>query len=406
MDAYRNRDIGPYMERALRSMPVVVLTGMRQVGKTTFLWNQMDMAETRRYSLDQLGTLDLARSDPFALVQGEGPVIIDEIQRVPDLLLAVKHVVFENPGAGRFILSGSANLRIMRDVSESLAGRAIYLYMWPMTYRELNNIKEPPFLIDLLERGEPRMNDMQPRLSDSCVLRGGMPPVALGQADPEIWFTGYEQTYLERDIRELTQVADLAQFRRFVRLAALRTAAILNVADLARNAGLASTTAHRYMGLLETAFLGFRLPPFLANRSSRLVKNPKFFISDSGLANHLMGGRTTPMGPDDPFAGALLETYVAQNLQGLLAAFRPSATLCYWNVQGRYEVDFVVEDGQRCVAIEVKSVSRWRENDLQGLRKFLDTTPNCQCAILACNTQATVRLADRLYAVPLSQLLR
>lgn len=405
MDGYKQRDLGDYLKRALASMPVVVLTGMRQVGKTTFLWNQSGLAERVRYSLDDLSTLDVARRDPDALVKSTATVIFDEIQRVPDLLLAIKQQVFHDRKPGRFILSGSANLRLMRDVSESLAGRAIYLYMWPMTYRELGDIKSAPFLTDLLNNGIPRQEEGRGRLPDAAVLMGGMPSVAVDRVESDIWFTGFEQTYLERDIRELSQVADLAQFRRFARLAALRTARILNVADLARDAGLSSATAHRYLGLLETAFLGFRLPPFLASRSSRLVKNPKFFISDSGLANHLMGQRVAPMGPDDPFAGALLETYVAQNLQGLLSAWHPSATLCYWNVQGRYEVDFVIEDAGRCVAIEVKSASRWRESDLQGLKRFIETTPTCQCAVLACNISTTMQLGDRLFAVPLTSLL-
>jgi predicted AAA+ superfamily ATPase len=393
------------MGGALAALPVVVVTGMRQVGKTTFLWNQLGLGQRRRLSLDDFATLEAARRDPEAFVAGDVPLVIDEVQRVPELLLAIKSRIRGRPAPGHFVLSGSANLLLMAKVTESLAGRALYLSMWPMTRRELRRIPTPPFLLSTLESGEPPDVDGARRVSPEEVLAGGMPQVAVNRVDPASWFTGFGQTYLERDIRELSQVADLVQFRRFMRLLAMRTGKMLNVAEVSRDAGLSSATGQRYVGLIETSFAGFRLPPFLASRSSRLVKSPKFYISDAGLASDLIGDRGVPMGPADPYAGALLETYVAQNLQGILSAWLPRASLCYWCVQGRQEVDFVVEHQGRCLAIEVKSASRWSPGDVIGLRRFVESTPSCVAGILACGTASTHRLGERLFVAPLSALL-
>lgn len=405
MARYLPRELSRPLQHALGAMPVVVVTGMRQVGKTTFLENQRGLEPRRFVSLDDFATLEAARGDPEAFVAANEPLVIDEVQRVPELLTAIKSRLGSSHAPGRFILSGSANLLLLAKVTESLAGRAIYLTMWPMTRRELGSHAGSPFIVSLFENGEPPIVDGAERVAPGDVLAGGMPQVAVNRIDPDLWFRGFVQTYLERDIRELSQVADLAQFRRFVRLLAMRTGKILNVADVARDAGLSSATGHRYVGLIETSFAGFRLPPFLANRSSRLVRSPKFFMSDAALASDLIGERGVPMAPADPYAGALLETYVAQNLQGLLSAWLPRASLSYWCVQGRQEVDFVIEHGDRCVAIEVKSSSRWSSADLTGLRRFIESTPACVAGLLACGTASTLRLGGRLFAVPLSALL-
>ena len=148
-----------------------------------------------------------------------------------------------------------------------------------------------------------------------------------------------------------------------------------------------------------------RLPPFLKNRSSRLIKSPKLYMTDSGLAAFLAGVDDLAPGHDDLLRGALFETYVAQNLAGLLEAHLPDAQLTFWNEQGRHEVDFVIESGRKVIAIEVKAATRWRESDLSGLRAFLDRTPRCVASVLAYNGREAVQLGDKLFAIPLAYLL-
>jgi len=233
-----------------------------------------------------------------------------------------------------------------------------------------------------------------------------MPRVALGGVrNPSTWFTGYEQTYIERDVRQLSQVADLISFRRAVRLSALRTGKILKISELARDAQLPVATLSRYLGVMETSCLVRRLPPYLDNPVSRVVKSPKLFFNDAGLAAHLAGVRDISPGADSLMRGSLFETYFLQNLVEILSARWPEAALHYWNVQGRHEVDFVIADGSDSLAIEVKASTRWSDSDLGGLRAFLAGAPRCRGGILAYGGRDSVALGDRLFALPMTLLL-
>ena len=205
-------------------------------------------------------------------------------------------------------------------------------------------------------------------------------------------------------MRELSRLVDLVSFRSLLALAALRTGRVLTISELGRDAKLNATTTARYLSVLEASFVVTRLNPYFANRASRLIKSPKLYISDAGLASHLAGIGETHVA-SDPMKGALLETYVAQNLAAILESEWPGTRLSYWHVQGRYEVDFVIEKGQDTLAIEIKAGRRWNDRDLTGLKVFVDKTPNCRLAILAYGGSETVRLGDRLWAVPLAPVL-
>jgi predicted AAA+ superfamily ATPase len=230
--------------------------------------------------------------------------------------------------------------------------------------------------------------------------------VVLGEVrDPALWFRGYEQTYLERDVRELARVSDLVTFRNFVRLVALRTGQLLNQSDLARDAKLSASTASRHLGLLEASFVVSRLPPFLRSRVSRLIKSPKIFVSDSGLAASLAGATDLAPTADEPLRGPLFETYVYQNVAAILEARAPRAELSFWGVQGRHEVDFVVSQGRTAVGIEVKAGTRFRDADLAGLRTFVGRAPQTRAGILAYNGTEALKIRPGIFAVPLGLLL-
>jgi uncharacterized protein len=403
---YLERDIAGRLARALGDFPVVVLTGPRQTGKTTFLRHDPRLARRRYVTLDDFAALEAARRDPESFVRTDKPITIDEAQRGPELLLAIKAEVDRARHSGRFVLSGSAQLGLLEGVSESLAGRALYLHMHPFSQRERTRaVAGRPPLMDLFDGIAPRNATFKP-VEPGEVLTGGMPPVCLGQvSDAAAWFTGYEQTYLERDVRALAQVGNLVQFRNILHLAALRTAQLLNVSDLARDAKLNVITTSRYLSIMEASFLVNRIEPYLRNRATRLVKSPKIHLADAGLAAFLAG--VDDIGPrsDEPLRGALYETYVAQNLASILDAHWPKARLSYWNVQGRHEVDFVVEVGRDSMAVEVKAASRFDDRDLGGLRAFVRATPRCKAAILAYNGSTVASLGDRMWAIPLRMLL-
>ncbi|HEX3526130.1 MAG TPA: ATP-binding protein [Thermoanaerobaculia bacterium] len=407
MTAYRERELSPLIREALGTLPVVVVTGLRQVGKTTFLREDAALKGRRYLTLDDFATFEAAQRDPQALIAGDEPLTLDEVQRCPDLLLAVKREVDQRRTPGRFLLSGSANLALLSGVSESLAGRAIYLTMHPFTLRERKGrLAEPPFLLRFLEQpGLPAERGAEP-VTENDVLDGGLPPVALGDAASRgLWFLGYEQTYLERDVRDLSQVADLVSFRTVLHLAALRTARLLNQSELARDARLPATTIGRYLGLLETSFVLARLTPYLQSRAARLIKSPKLMISDSGLAAHLTTVTDLGVGADEPMRGSLFETYVWQNLAALLGAHQPRTRLDFWSVQGRYEVDFVIDTGRTCIGIEVKAAGRFSDRDLAGLKAFMESTPTARAGILAYNGTEALSVGKDLYAIPLGLLL-
>lgn len=404
MTEYVKRDIASVIPAALHDMPVTVITGMRQTGKSTFLQNNAKLKNRRYVTLDDFAQLESATSDPDGFVRSDEPLTIDEVQKCPELLTAIKRVVDKKRRPGQFVLSGSANLSMLKGISESLAGRAVYFTLHPFSRREIAGATgETPYLKRFFTKQELYKNGLRDTIKTEDILQGGMPSVCLGQVkNRTLWFKGFEQTYLERDVRELSQIGNLISFRNLLHLAALRTGQLLSPSQLGRDAKLNAVTTSRYLSLLEASFIIQRISPYLKNRAGRLIKSPKLYISDSGLACYLSG---IDSAKSDLVKGAMFETYVAQNLAGIIDMRWPEANIYFWHVQGRYEVDFVIEAGNKCLAIEVKSAARWEDRDLTGLRAFLSSTPHCVAAVLAYNGSEMVKLGERLWAVPLVLLL-
>ncbi|RJP29859.1 MAG: ATP-binding protein [Actinobacteria bacterium] len=401
---YIQRELGETIEKALRDMPVVVVTGMRQVGKSTMLLSDPRLSGRHYLNLDDYAVMRSLQENPDAVLGGLEEVTIDEAQRVGGLFMAIKRAVDDDRKPGRFLLSGSANPALLKGVSESLAGRAIYFGLPPMSRREIHQeTRMAPFLIDFLRGpGLPKRKSVS-KLEDGEVLTGGLPPVALGEvSEPKTWFTGYEQTYLERDLRDIAAVENILGFRDLLKLAALRTAQILNIASLARDASLDAKTAARYLGWMEATYIIRRVQPFLRNKASRIKKSPKLYITDSGLACHL-----TDCGDlsDDPLRGALYETYVFQNIASVVENHIPPGRIYYWQTQAGREVDFVIEIGRDIVAVEVKSGENWTKRDLKGLSDFLSATPRCKAAVIAYNGKEAIKLGDKMWAIPLGTLI-
>jgi len=402
---YLNREIARPLREVLGDFPVVVISGMRQAGKSTLLLNEPFLTGRTYINLDDFASLMEAKESPEALLGQPGPLTIDEAQRAPDMLMAIKKLVDEKREPGRFLLSGSANFLLMEKVSESLAGRALYLYLRPMNRRECrSSINKDPFVSKILKEGEPkRVRGGASPIEDTEIIDGGLPSVCTGQVrQKERWFEGYEETYVERDVRNLANVGDLISFRRMLRLVANRTGQLLNISQLASDAGTSVPTAKKYLSLLETSFAITMIPPYLSSRTTRLIKTPKVFVTDSGLAAHMVGIRSLS---GDSFRGHLFETYVAQNLQSILEAHASNARLYFWRIQGRYEVDFIIEAGEDIIAVEVKAATRWDSGDLAGLNAFLKAEPRCKAGLLAYNGTEMAKLGDRLWAVPIDTLL-
>lgn len=351
-------------------MPAVVVTGARQTGKST-LARDLTPGNRRYFSLDDLDVVDAARRDPDSLVGGTEPVTLDEVQREPDLLRAVKRAIDRRRTRGRFLLTGSANLLLMRQVSESLAGRASYLTLWPMTRREQLGLGRGGVWEEMLSAKDEDWLDLlaaqpdEPADWKAIARRGGYPTPALElhtAEQREVWFEGYVRTYLERDLQDLSAIAALPDFRRLMRAACLRLGQLVNQTELGRDVALAQPTVHRYLNLLETSYLVVRLPAYAVNRTKRLIKAPKLYWGDTGLALHLAGGAE----PE----GAHLENLVLHDLLAWRDARVDRADFFYWRTAAGEEVDLVIEVGGRLVPIEMKATGRPRLADAAHLRAF------------------------------------
>jgi predicted AAA+ superfamily ATPase len=395
------RLVAQSLAERLRVMPAVVVTGARQTGKST-LAQGLAPGKRRYFSLDDLDVSDAARRDPELLVGGDQPVTLDEVQREPDLLRAVKRAIDRERRPGQFLLTGSANLLLMRRVSESLAGRASYVTLWPMTRREQAGFGRCGLWEDLLAAPDAEWLDLLSAQPDApedwraLARRGGFPTPAVHMTtaqDRAVWFDGYVRTYLERDLQALSSIAALPDFRRLMRAVCLRLGQLVNQTELGRDVALAQPTVHRYLNLLETSYLLVRLPSYAVNRTKRLIKSPKLYWGDTGTALHLGGS-------DEP-GGAHLENLVLHDLLAWRDARLDRAEVCYWRTTIGEEVDFVIEAGGRLLPIEVKATGRPRLGDAVHLRTFRAEYGRKARAGLLLHTGSTLEwLAPDVLAVP------
>jgi uncharacterized protein len=354
-----------------RVMPVTVITGARQTGKSTLVRDLAPSGHRPYFTLDDLDVLDQATREPGDLIARAERMTIDEVQRAPNVLIAVKRSVDRARKAGRFLLTGSANLLLMQHVAETLAGRATYLTLWPMTRREQSGMGRAGIWQELLETKDedwPELITKQtmPREDwQELALRGGypVPALELQSADARAtWFSAYAQTYLERDLRDLSVIASLPDFRRLMRAVCLRLGQLLNQTELARDIAVPQPTVHRWLNLLETSYQLVRLPAYAVNRTKRVIKSPKAYWCDTGLALHLAGLR-------EP-TGAHLENVVLADLLAWRDAQTERPEVLYWRTATGEEVDFVIEAGRALIPIEVKSSARPRVDDGRHLRIF------------------------------------
>lgn len=401
---YYQRWLTPLLQSACEAHPVVVLTGVRQTGKSTLLRRAEPFRGWRYHTMDDFDTLAQVRENPASLWAGASEVVLDEVQKTPEILPAIKRAVDEHPDRYRFILSGSANLLLMGKVSESLAGRAVYLALDPLTLGELHRQLPSSLLADALAGHWPEERTLLEPLPDPApLLQRGFMPALLALTTPEShlrWWEGYVATYLERDLRQMSQVKSLVDFRRVMALLALRSGQLLNQSDVGRDAGLSQPTIHRYLNLLEATYLFERVPAYLGSHTTRLLKSPRAFWSDVGLAVFLAGYYSSSELARARELGSFFETLIYQHLRVLCSLLTPHGRLYFWRTQTGDEVDFVIEHGRRVVGIEVKITDAPGYRHAAGLVKFLHEHPQAAGGILLHGGQQIRRLDERIVAVP------
>jgi len=370
------RALQPTLDLALRSFPVVVVTGSRKTGKSTLVRWLADEEPRPYLTLDNLEILDRSRREPEALVRSSDRMTLDEVQRSPDLLLAVKRAVDERRAPGRFLLTGSANLLLLHKISESLAGRAAYLTLWPLTRREQLGLGATGSWSRLFAAPEHEWPDLL-RAEDvpeedwrALAMRGGYPIPARELTEPAgraLWLDGYTRTYLERDLQDLSSISSLVDFRRLMRAACLRLGNLVDQTELGRDVGMPQPTVRRHLGLLEASYQLVRVPAYAVNRTKRLIKTPKLYWCDTALALHL-AGETEPR-------GAHLENIVLSDLLAWRETQIPRPEIFYWRTTSGDEVDLVVEHQGRLLPIEVKATDKPRLADARGLTVFQQEYP-------------------------------
>lgn len=371
------RTLTPTLERRAAAYPVVTLTGPRQSGKTTLVRAAFPAHAYR--SLEDPQERDFALSDPRGFLrQFSAGVILDEVQRCPELPSYIQGMVDDDPRPGRFILTGSQNLLLLDRVSQSLAGRTAVLHLLPFSEAELaGRDPVPPEQLGTLEGGRPVHEDRPvPGRHDLMTrLRTGFYPRIHDQGiEPEVWLADYVRTYVERDVREVLNVGDLEAFGRFLRLCAGRSGQILNASGLAADAGVSHTTARRWLSVLEASFLVKLLRPHFRNFNKRLVKSPKLYLTDPGLLCYLLRIRSAEDLFAHPARGAIFESFVVVELLKSCLHRGEEPALYYWRDSQGHEIDILVDQGSTQLPIEVKSGETVVGSSLTNLRYWRSLT--------------------------------
>lgn len=343
------------IKKATKTFPAIVITGPRQSGKTTLL--KTLFADKYEYlNLENPDVKLRAQDDPNGFLrQLSNKVIIDEIQYVPELLPYIKDRIDKKRTPGQWLLTGSQNFALMQGVSESLAGRAAILSLLPFNFSE--RIDQGDKAVSTSASIIRRPNGLTNKYDlDDVVLRGFYPEIASKkQVDRELWCSSYITTYLERDIRNLSQVGDLNQFERFLRLCATRTGQILNLSDLARDIGVSVPTAKNWLSMLETGYQIFLLYPYYNNIGKRLIKSPKLYFNDTALASYLLGIENKKTLLASPHFANLFETLIVIDYWKRFSHFGQMPSLYYLRTRDGLEIDLVLEINQVLHLVEVKS---------------------------------------------------
>ena len=403
------RTIERAINSAMADTPVVLLNGARQTGKTTLARAIAEKTGAEYFTLDDAATLALAASDPVGFIRNlPGPVVLDEIQKAPDLFPAIKVSVDKNRRPGRFLLTGSANVLTLPRLSESLAGRMEVIPLFPFSTGELAGTRER-FVTRLFDgtiaktKFTATTQDLAARLP-----RGGYPEAVQRTAEDRrsAWFASYISTILQRDVRDLARVDALHQLPNLLKLLATRTAGLANLADVSRDAGLPHTTLTRYLALLETVFLVHRLPAWSPNMGKRLVKAPKLHLVDTGLACHLIGANTRRLRDDRALLGRMLETFVVGELRKQLSWVAPHASLYHFRTAGGSEVDVVLEQTDGSVAgVEVKGSATVTASDFVALQALRDQLgKRFRAGIVLYLGDRVIPFGEKLWLVPVPAL--
>jgi predicted AAA+ superfamily ATPase len=398
---------------ALQDTPVVLIHGSRQCGKTTLAQQVGDRLGYHYITLDDDNQLQAAKYDPVGFVQGlPEKVILDEIQRAPELFTSIKASVDQNRMPGRFILTGSANVLLLPQLADSLAGRMEIIHLRPLAGSEIANQK--PNLIKQLFNAdfkESRNSNQYIRLGESLadyICKGGY-PAAISRGSHKrrnIWYRDYIASILQRDIKDISNIKNLDILPKLLALSASQTARLFNAADLASPFGISRPTIRDYLALLEQIFLIEQLQPWHSNRLSRLIKTPKMHMIDTGLACSLMGMNSQSLWQDKALLGQLLETFIYQELRKYADWHDDVLSFYHFRNKDKVEVDIIIEQNRKLVGIEIKAAATIAGSDFKGLRKLQNATgEQFSAGVVFYDGETILPFGENLFALPISMLI-
>jgi predicted AAA+ superfamily ATPase len=403
---YLSRTLESVLNRAAREFPAIVLTGPRQSGKTTLL--KRLFGETHRYlSLELPDARAAAAADPRGFLDlNPPPVIFDEVQYAPVLLPYIKEQIDAHRSAhGQYLLTGSQNLLLAEQITESLAGRAAMLRLMPLALREMMDHPQAPLP---WEKEKARQTSTAWSLSDlwSVLLRGGYPELAVEPGrDVGLWHASYLQTYLERDVRALRQVGDLTLFQSCLRVLAARSGQLLNLSDVARDLGVAVNTVKAWLSVLEATYQVFILRPCFVNIGKRLVKTPKVYFADTGMLCALVGLKSIDHAAAGPMGGVIFETAVITEVFKTLTHRGEESRLHFWRTAQGDKVDLVVETGTQLIPVEIKLAATPHPGMAKGILAFQEALGSKAGAGWVIHPgEVRLPLAPRVSALPFAEL--
>jgi len=406
------RNITQHVLDALSDTPVLLLNGARQTGKSTLAQSIAEQAHPARYiTLDTASVLAAVRHDAAGFLAGiDGAVVIDEVQKAPELFPAIKAEVDRRRKAGRFLLTGSTNVLLVPHLSESLAGRIEILSLWPFSQGELAGVEET-FVDALFADKLPLQNapaESESPLSLHGRIIGGGYPEAVGRTKADrrrAWFESYITTILQRDIRDLANIEGLISLPRLLAVAAARSPALLNFAELSRTLAMPQSTLKRYMTLREATFLIQHIPAWSGNLTKRLVKTSKLVMADTGLMAHLLGLNQERLAAGE-MIGPLFESFVIMELKKQITWSSTKPQMFHFRTQSGQEVDVVLEDRSgNLVGIEVKASATVHAHDFKGLRTLAEAAGKrfLRGTVLYSGTES-IPFGDSLTALPVQRL--
>ena len=359
-----HRTIESHIEEALKYFPVVLLTGARQVGKSTLSAKIIENYIT----FDDINIYVSATTDPVAFVKNlKKPVVLDEIQKIPQIFETIKYDVDRNRVNGSYLLTGSANVIGFKKTTDTLAGRIALLEMYPLSMKELSGKNEN--IVDILfdyAQGNENENDKNKNYKInnaysydeiiSSVILGGYPEIRKidSQRGRHIWFSSYISTYIERDVRDIGELRNLDKFIKMFNILSSRSANILNKADLSKDTGIDNKTLDNYLKLLDAVYQIYFLNPYSANINKRFIKSQKMFFTDSGVLSHLLGVSNTEDFKDSPYKGIIFETFIFSELLKSIKYSMQNTKLFFYRTADKKEIDFIIERNQKIIAAEVK----------------------------------------------------